>query len=280
MAKKLEHISNFGDLKQHYLDAVAGKRVCRNDSNEGKLKSLVRGWSRKSTFYGPSSKDVSDWLHNGYRQEGLSLNPPVKPIRNRRRLMYGEEGELQLDLAWSGHDYPFLDWTKRETMPGMRIDVMFNFQAGTNVQVIIDYCRFALRSLIALENAGIDLEIWISSDSYSIFNDGDRNDTLYNHIQVKKEGEQNDYLGWSAVLSPGGFRHLMFLDYIIASDFHKRRVSGGLGHGSNAGQPWNIDYDVDERSLQFKCPWYPHTFPEAEMEMQLREVILNARKAA
>lgn len=280
MAEKLEHISNFADLKQSYLDAVAGKRVCKNDSNEGKLRELVRGWSRKSSFYGPASREVADWLHNGYRQEGLRLDPPVQPIRKRRRLMYGDEGELQLDLAWSGHDYPFLNWTKRETMPGMRVDVLFNFQAGTNVQVIIDYCRFVLRALIALENAGIDLEIWISSDSYNIFTGSNSGDTLYNHIQVKKEGEQNDYLGWSAVLSPGGFRHLMFLDYVIASDFHKRRVSSGLGRGSNSGQPWHIEYDLDTRSLIFKCPWYPSSFPQEEMEMQLREVILNARKAA
>lgn len=276
---KFEHTINYGELKQLYIKAVEGKRICKRNSNESKLRDLVRGWQTRSRFYGPSSKQMIEWLHKGYVEKGLTLDPPIDPVRKRRRLQYGDEGELQLDLMWSGHDYPFLQWTKREIMPGMRVDILYNFQAGTQVNVIIDYCRFVLRSLVALESAGIDLEVWISSDSSNIFS-GSWTDTLYNHVQVKKEGEQTDYLGWSAMISPGGFRHLMFLDYVVSSDSLGKDVSGGLGRAVNMPGSWKVSFDPQERFLRFYCPWHPYDFPEKEMETQLREVIKMSRSVA
>lgn len=276
---KFEHTTNYADLKEAYIKAVAGEDICKRSSNNSKIRQLVSGWQRKSTFYGPNSKQMIEWLHKGYVQKGITLDPPIDPVRKRRRLKYGEEGELQLDLMWSGHDYPFLEWTKREIIPGMRVDVLYNFQAGTDVNVIIDYCNFVLRSLVALESAGIDLEVWISSDSSNIFT-GSWNDTLYNHIQVKKEGEQTDYLGWSAMISPGGFRHLMFLDYVISADDLKKDVADGLGRAVNMPGSWKVTFDPQERFLRFFCPWLPRNFPEKELETELREVIKMSRSAA
>lgn len=280
MGTALNHTINYADLKQSYIDAVNSKRICKRARNQNQIADLVGGWKRDTSFYGVTTKETIDWLHNGYRTEGLHLDPPVEPIRKRRKLQYGDEGELQLDLAWSGHDYPFLQWTKRETMPGMLANVYCNFQAGTNVAVIIEYYRFCLRALIALENSGIDLEIWISSDSSGIFTNGDTSDTLHQHVQVKKEGENTDYLGWSAMVSPAGYRHLMFLEHVLGCDSLGRDVSHGLGYGMNMSQGWDVLYDIDKRELTFKCPWVPREFPEQEMEMRLREVILNARKVA
>lgn len=272
----ITHSIAFGELKQIYIDAVEEKTVCKRIRNQSKLTGLVNSWSRKSNNYGPSSKDLIGWLHNGYKIEGFTLEPPVQPVKKRRRLMYADEGELQLDLAWSGHDYPFLAWTQRETLPGMKIDILYSFQWGTKVEVIIEYCRFVLRALIALENAGIDLDIGIGAELSNCFSNSRENG--YFRVVVKKEGEQTDYLGWSAILSPGGFRHLMFLDIVYGADSKKMDVSYGLGHGTNGSNPWAIDYDVDTRTLKFTTPYHPYNFPEKEMEMQLREVILNARE--
>jgi hypothetical protein len=280
MATTLENTLNYADLKTAYIDLVNGGKVCKRAGNQSKAAELATSWQRKTSFYGPNSKSVIEWLHKGYRAPGLTLDPPIDPIRKRRRLKYGDEGELQLDLMWSGHDYPWLDWTKRDLMPGMRVDIMYNFVCTTSVQVIIDYCQFVLRSLIALESAGIDLEVWISSDNTDVFMNGDRNDKLYNHVQVKKEGEQTDYLGWSAMVSPGGFRHLMFLDYILAADALGRDISRGLGRGTNHGQPWDVTFEPGERFLRFYCPWSPWSFDEKEMEMKLREVIRMSKTAA
>jgi hypothetical protein len=252
MATTLENTLNYADLKTAYIDLVNGGKVCKRAGNQSKAAELATSWQRKTSFYGPNSKSVIEWLHKGYRAPGLTLDPPIDPIRKRRRLKYGDEGELQLDLMWSGHDYPWLDWTKRDLMPGMRVDIMYNFVCTTSVQVIIDYCQFVLRSLIALESAGIDLEVWISSDNTDVFMNGDRNDKLY----------------------------LMFLDYILAADALGRDISRGLGRGTNHGQPWDVTFEPGERFLRFYCPWSPWSFDEKEMEMKLREVIRMSKTAA
>lgn len=276
-----EHTLDWHELKQAYIDATIGNKrtMVKRTSNKNKINDLVSGWKSKKQFYGCSSHEVNEWLHKGYRQPGLTLDPPIEPVRKRRRLTFAEEGELQLDLVWSGHDYPWLQWTPREIMPGMKIDIMYNFVAMTRVEDIIAYCRFVLRSLIALEAAGIDLEVWISSISSNIFQ-GNYTGQLYNKVRVKREGEQTDYLGWSAMVSPGGFRHLMFLDYVISADQLGYDVSYGLGHGTNSGQRWKVAYDPDHTLLSFKCPWHPHGFPEKEMEIELRTVLKEARRAA
>lgn len=275
-SNKLDHTLNFAELKQTYFEAIDKKRVCKNQSNQSHVMDLVRSWDRHDHFYGPSSAQMREWLHKGYQQPGLVLDPPIEPVRKRRRVIYGEEGELQIDLMYSGHDYPFLDWTKRETMPGMHCKIHANFQAGTRVDVIAEYYRFVLRSLIALEGSGVDLEIWLTSYSVDLFSRS--NKALESNVQVKKEGEQTDYLGWSPMLSPGGYRHLKFLHYILASDAHGLVANSSLGRGVNQSQPWEIAYDPEERILSFKCPYHPHDFPEKEMEMQLRTVLSEARR--
>jgi hypothetical protein len=276
---QLETSMTFTDHKEAYISAINGKSVCKRQGNNSHISQLVKSWQTSSSFYGPSSSEVVEWLHNGYRQPGLTLDPPVEPIRKRRRLQFAEEGELQLDLMWSGHDYPFLEWSKRDVLPGMRVDIRFNFVASTRVEIIIAYCRWILRALVALEAAGIDLEVWVTTDSHDMFT-GNSRDGLRTFIQVKKEGRQTDLLSWSAILSPGGFRHLCFLNYIMGSDAVGHTATRGLGHGTNMGVPWSVTYDPDDRRLRFGCPFTPSNFPEEDMEIQLRDVMLQARKAA
>lgn len=275
---QLPHFLTFTELKDAYIRSVNGENVCKRSANNSHIKQLVDEWVEPSSFYGPSSGQVIEWLHYGYRQPGLTLDPPVEPIRKRRRLQFAEEGELQLDLVYSGHDYPFLEWTKRDVLPGMKVDIRFNFVSSTQVEIISSYCRWILRALVALESAGIDLDIRVTTDSVSIFN-SNSTDGLFNQIQVKKEGKQTDLLSWSPILSPGGFRHLTFLAYIMGSDAHGETASRSLGRGTNIGKPWEVTYDPEMRELQFKCPYQPRQFPEEEMEFQLRQVMLQARKA-
>lgn len=273
-----EHTMPFADLKAAYIKAVNGEVICKRMGNQARINEFVSAWRTKSSFYGPSSEQMVEWLRQGYRPEGLTLDPPITPVRKRRRLQFSEEGELQLDLAWSGHDTPFLQWTTRESRPGMRVSVYTNFQAGTNVKVVQDYYQFVLRALVALESAGIDLEIWITSDSRDVFQ-GDYSSTLVSHVQVKKEGEQTDYLGWSPMISPGGYRHLKFLDYVLASDALGKTITAGLGRAKDMTHSWRVTFEPNERVLTFRCPWHPNDFPAQEMEIQMREVLSVSRSA-
>lgn len=278
MSDILENTLEYNDLKEGYIKSVKGESVCSSGENNKHIQELVSSWRHKSNFYGPSSEEVIFWLHNGYRQPGLTLDPPIDPIRKRRRLKFAEEGELQLDLMWSGHDYPFLQWDQREVMPGINVEIRVNFVASTNVDVIIAYNRWILRALIALEEAGVDLEVNLSTKSTSMFKRG--YEQLHQNIRVKKVGEQTDFLAWSPMLSPGGFRHLVFLSYIVASDMVGKVAANGLGRGTNQGDKWAVVFDNETGKLKFQCPWAPYDFPETEMEMQLRDVLNQARRVA
>jgi hypothetical protein len=272
----IEETFPYADFKSMYIDVVEGRSVVKLPGNKKVETHLSDQW-RSSGFYGATSDQVVEWLRNGYRVEGFTLDPPIHPVRKRRRLIYGEEGELQLDLAWSGHDYPFLDWEKRDIMPGMHIDIELDFNGSVSSSVIAEYGRWVLRALVALEKAGIDLEVWITSGSHSLTARGGESGRI--HYEVKKSGEQMDYLGWSVMLSPGAFRHFHFLGYTISCDMNGRIVSSGFGTAMS-GNKFSVSFSPDNRSLRFNCPGNTASFPENEMEMQLREVLKQARRAA
>lgn len=270
------HFFTYEDLKDTYFRVVRGDRVCKNESNHRYLNTMRSEWEKDGSFYGATSAQVIEWLQKGYQQPGLNLEPPVEPIRERRRLRFAEEGELQLDLMWSGHDTPFLEWDFQEIMPGMRVDVRVNFQAGTRVEVITAYYSWVLRALVALETAGIDLEVGISTNTEGLYSNSRQKQ--YGFCQVKKEGQQTDFLSWSPIFCPGGFRHLMFLSYFMCAEQFGRVVQSGLGHGINM-KGWDITFDHDKRTLHFNCAWSPYEFPQEEMEIKLRQVLAESRRS-
>lgn len=271
----------FTDFKQDYINLVNGKTICKMQANQNGCEKLARQWQGgSSTFsagwYGCSSDQMISWFRNGYKVEGMTLIPPIVPVRKRRRLQYGEEGELQLDLMRSGHDYPFLDWTRREIIPGMKIDIEIGSLAEASIVAQGAYYRWVLRALIALEGAGVDLEIWLTSRATGVLA-RNSNATVATHFQVKREGEMNDYLTWSAVFSPGSHRHLTFLARHLAADRNGLTASG-VG-GSRNTRPYSVSYDPETRTLNIYSPNNAKHFPEEEMDIELRDVLLQARRA-
>lgn len=272
----------YSDLKKEYINCTMdlNKMPIEITQNRFGLNRLIQDWRTDiGGFYGATTAQVIGWLHNGYRQPGLVIDPPIVPTRKRRRLKFAEEGELQIDLAYSGHDYPFIAWDERMIMPGMSVRIYTQMESTTPASVFIAYNRWILRALIALEEAGIDLEVWMTAHLQSCFARS-HNELRFN-IKVKNEGEQTDFVSWSPILSPGGFRHLDFLATYLISDRNGYEVKSGMGHGKNMGESkWRVSYDPDTLQLKFECPWVPKIFPEAEMDIQLREVLQNVRKVA
>lgn len=273
-----ENTLDYFEVKDLYIKAISGEKICQLINNNQVMNQYVAGWKKGGSFYGPTANQLIEWLHSGYRQPGLVLDPPIDPIRKRRRIRFADEGELQLDLAWSGHDYPFLVWDERDIMPGMKVLIRENFRSDVPVNISIEYNRWILRALIALEESGIDLEVSIFIHNQHCLV-GDSGETRH-YIRVKKVGEQTDFLSWSPMLSPGGFRHLVFLADIIAADVNKKNIQSSLGNGTNGNEKWDVIFDKEEGELQFKCPYTPRSFPEAEMDLRLRDVLYQAKRAA
>lgn len=273
-----EQKHEYWQIKEFYLGLLEGKMPVKRARNVALMYSELRAWEANlNNWYGCDSKQMAEWLRQGYRSDKLILYPPIQSIRKKRKIKWGEEGDLQYDLAISGYDYPYIDWEKRPIMPGMKVEITAGFSSGVNSNVVVSYYRWILRALVALESDGIDTEVWLSSTHTNVFNRFP-DDRLAQKFLVKKEGEQSDYLSWSPMLSPGGWRHLGFMMIIIDSDLSNRDAVSSLGRAINTPNSWHVGYNPETMTLSFSCPYNATSFPEEEMEIKLRELLLNARR--
>jgi hypothetical protein len=235
----------------------------KRSHNKKVLSNYVERWkSGDKSWTGATDEEMKSWLHAGFHVPGIeNANPDLEPLRERRKLKFSEEGELQLDLALSGFDYPFLEWERRARKPGMRLDIGVCFNANTDASVIAQYERWIAQAITTLEESGYDLEVNLAGQVRDSWTNNPGNEKTL--IRVKRENEASDFAEWSALFSPGGFRHLMFLAMILAAEINGQDISGSLG--SAYGMDWKVAMDESERTLRIDNPNGPRDFPEAEM---------------
>jgi hypothetical protein len=234
-------------------------------------------WKNDPSWIGCTIRDMRDFIANGYKVAELAdLHPDVIPVTPRRRLKFDEDGELQLDLVASGFDYPFLQWQKRVTKPGMVVNVSVDFNSNVSAQVIRDYQTWIARMLTALENEGYDCEVNVSMGLRDSWKGVGENEIL---IRVKRENEATDFSRWSAMFSPGGFRMLGFTAITMAGDRLGKQVDSGLG--SAMSNKWGVSFDPDTRTLKIECEG-SREFPSARMTDDLKAALVKAtnQKAA
>jgi hypothetical protein len=261
---------DFKSLREIYLRVAKGNVNDFNRlNNKDKAGTYQQRW-KKRDFYGATSDEMRRWLENGYPVQGLDVFPSdLVPKRKRRRIVFTEDGEMQLDLVLAGFDYPFLEWEKRPTKPGMSCVFETAFSAITQSEVIAEYQVWIARALQTLEINGYDLEVSVSLPASEVWNRGGK---VGIEIIVKRENEASDFASWSAMFSPGGFRHLGFTALMLTADHFDRDVRGDLGIPESFGE-WKVTYDEETRILHTGVPRHPHSFPEREMTDQLNAII-------
>jgi hypothetical protein len=261
-------IIDWGRVRETYLALIEGRKtpsdVCKRRNNQSVLQSNLDRWTSTDgpRWTGASSNDMKTWIRSGFHVPGIeNASPELIPTRQRRKLKFSEDGELQLDLALSGFDYPFLEWEKRERKPGMKIEVGMCFASSTDAPVVVAYERWVAQLISTLEEFGYDLEVNIVSpvDNSWIGNPG-REKTI---IRVKRENEASDFSEWSALFSPGGYRHLVFLATIMGADENGQDITTGLGTCFTTA--WEVSLDGDTRVMEIGNPMTPRDFPEASM---------------
>jgi len=229
-------------------------------------------WKGDPSWIGCTIQDMRDFIANGYKVAGIEdLHPDLVPVRNRRRLKFDEDGELQIDLVASGFDYPFLQWEQREKKPGMVVNVAVDFNANVSAQVIREYQTWVARMLTALENEGYDVEVNVKIGLRDCWQGSGENEIL---IRVKRENEAVDFSRWSAMFSPGGFRMLGFTAIVMAGDREKKPVSTGLG--SATSRKWGVSFDTETRTLNVDCE-DSRDFPSARMTDDLKAALAKAK---
>ena len=267
-----ESVIDYAEVRDRYLAALNGDI---SGLNSDRWKDFHKRWNDEgSDWFGASAEDMKAWISRGYRVEGLrNVSADILPERKSRRVRFAEEGELQVDLALSGFDYPFLQWDKRERKPGMRIEIGVCFNAMTDAELISAYTRWVAQALHSIETAGIDPEVTLTMKTEGAFpgSGPNRHKSL---VRVKRENEASDFTNWSAMFSPGGFRHLCFAAEILTGDKNGWKVSSSLGRAMSA-EKWDVRWDSDKRALligenhnDMRGP-----FPEEEMTTKLREIM-------
>ena len=263
-------VIDFPDLKRVAQEVYAGNSAESLPINcEYASILLNRG---DTGFTGYSSAQAQDWLANGYRDEALQgLEDFAPPIREKRRFVYGEEGdEIDLSAAWSGEDNFMTHWTKRDVIPGVSLVFEMAFVCHTSASVIIAYERWLARATEAITAAGIDPEISISFPGQlcGIGGRGTLNHTSL--VRVKRANETVDIHAWSAMLSPAAYRSFGFLSKLMHGEEMGQRVGYGLSQ-NHGGNSWAVEYDNENGQIVVRCPFSPNgRFPEEDMTAQLK----------
>jgi hypothetical protein len=228
------------------------------------------------TFTGYSRTQAIDWLENGYSDEELrGLEDFAPPIREKRRFVYGEEGdEIDLSAAWAGEDNFMTHWTKRDVIPGIALEFPFCFAANVPANVVNEYQHWIAQATEAIQSAGIDPEISIVFMGNSTWDDVYREEI----VRVKKQNETVDVLSWSAMLSPAVYRTFGFLTKCLSAEARNRTISSSIGRG-HRGTEWKVRYDAETGTIRTDIPWTPRMFDADSMTTQLRIAIEELKKS-
>jgi hypothetical protein len=280
MAKVNNFNIDWNDLKQTMLNITERKMPAMRAHNV----SLMDGWlnSPNRSWTGFSASDVKRWLTRGYQLDGLNFDNPPIPIREKRRLIFNEDGEeFHLDRAYSGEDSVFSEWTTREVIPGLAIEAEIGLSAATSNSVMTAYFQFLCRAVYALEQAGVDLQVTLNLTCMDLY--GRDSNTIYStKIRVKRENEATDFSNWSAMFSPAAMRAYGFCAQVHHTDSAKVDCPAYMGlYAVPFLKDWAVDWDAENARIHIRAVQHQaQEFPTEYMETQLREALTNMHKAA
>lgn len=230
------------DVIRAYRKMVRGEKAFKRQGNNTRATRLVGSWRMTPRHYGGTIREMDHWLEHGYKAEAAKIGPTDHVIAARRRkLRPAEEGELQVDLALSGFDQPFMEWTRRPSRPGLRISAAFNINWDHSPESVQEFGSWLRGVIEAVTINNYDIALEVVNQCWHPF----RNDGYAKRYEIalvlKRENEAFDGTTWSAFVSPGGFRHLMFVAIILAADQVGETVTEGLGSGINPDMGLTFD---------------------------------------
>jgi hypothetical protein len=264
----------WSELKALALRAFEGESLGFRPRNEDTFRSNLvnaRDW------HGFTGEQVQTWLKSGFPTDAIKGLAELSPqIREEHRLMFVEDegDELHIDLALTGDDAYYSEWTQEESMPGVSLDCIVTFAASTPASVVNAYNVWICRTVYSLESAGIDCEV---SLNFQVDNtlDGHRGRTN-TRVIVKRENEIADYVSFSPMLSPAAFRGFLFAATAVHAESKGTDASYGLGSGPNELM-FGVSYDPDKRRIVATSQRnHAREFPEDRMNQEFRAALLAA----
>ena len=255
--------------------------------NRGNIRGMSAGNNRKvkthtvdcrRSFHGYTGSDLLRWTTEGFQTDILESLDDTKPIREKRRYRYVEEGEeIHVDRALSGEDNFMSEWTKRQVIPGAAVEAEVMFSASTDSSVVNAYNVWLCRAISSLEAAGIDVQLTLKFSSQDCFAGAGFGHTI---VKVKSENEDLDFASFSAMLSPACLRSFGFTAICLHAESAGKQVASGLGHGRYNVRPtpdWGVNFNAKRGVLEINCPYMPWDFPAGRMDLALTAAIKDMR---
>jgi len=261
----MEHTLDYTDLTDAWLEVADGRNPLHPRQAPG-LDSLRAMWQQDPAWVGATVPEMKDRVKHGFTAAGMTLKP-ARNVRPRSKYRYAEEGELQIDLALSGHDMPFLNRQPRKRQAGLKLDVELAVLGGTQASVLEAYGRWVAELIQGLQQRGADLEINIVSSARNV---AGRPGVCTTRVRVKRFGRKSSLKSWGAIFSPSGFRMLIFLARTMTAD--KYGIACHAAMGGSFGPSFGVEFDPKDRHLTVKCGANAHTFPVDLMNEQLAEL--------
>jgi hypothetical protein len=246
----------------------------RNAADRARFRNDLQGGT--SSYDGFTRGQLHRWITEGYKTDAIQgLAGLTPPIREKRRTMYVEDGdELILDRAFEGEEKYMTTATKREVIPGVKLNIELDASAGSS-KMLWDYQRWIAQIIYALETSGVDCEVNIFTLSRNLFRE-QTSKVCRQMVRVKKEGEKADFAGFSAMFSPAAFRGIMFSTFAIHAD---RQNLSLRGYGSGVTTAWGVKFSPETASIDVACHWSAQTFPESHMTSLFRQALMEMKKA-
>lgn len=215
---------------------------------------------------------MNRWVTKGYETDAIRGLAGLPPIREKRRTLYVEDGdELHVDRALNGEDNFMSKDTKREVIPGVRLNIELDASAGSS-EMLRDYQRWIAQTIYALETSGVDCEVNIFTLSRNLFSG--QGGVCRQVVRVKKFGVVADFAGFSAMFSPGAFRGIMFGLFAMHAD---RQGLSQHGYGSGVTNAWGVRFTPATNSIDVACHWTATTFPAELMTANLNTAIRDMK---
>lgn len=239
---------DFVDVKLDYLAALDGSLGLDLSGERHAVAPLLGDPAIDDSWYGGSPNQTREWIKCGYNVPA-SGNIHAVSSAPRKRTRWREEGDtLDIGRAWSGDPTPF---STRESgiKQGIRIEAEMLFSANVDSSVIADYGHWLAELASRYAANGHDLEINAVFSSSRLWRNKPQ-DCRY-RIQLKRFGQQTDYVAWSPLFAPTGFRHLVFSMWSIDAKRRGWRTTVSLGRmidGTHA--KWDVSFDAATNTLK------------------------------
>ena len=193
------------------------------------LEKWMNSATEHSSFYGDKPMNTNRYIREGFFSEAFETATEGVLVTKKARFIWDEsEGECDANQLLAGSDTPFLHLVKREAKPGIRLEIDFSFNCHVRADTIRDYGAWCCGLIAGLEAKGYDMEIVFDMSGAGVFHDHGI-EKLLNFLVVKRFGEKSNFTEWSALFSPGGFRHIGFTAIPVACDKLGVQVRPGLG---------------------------------------------------